>query len=192
MILTVNGVTKKRAAFEPLSFTLQKGEGILLRGKNGVGKTTLLDIIAGIIKPDTGLVQMFGSTVPGYAMQNPGFYEDLSCYDNLVMEAELVGLGAKKAKAAALQAAEECLCKDFLKKSYKKLSSGMKAKVSIAAALLCDPQLILLDEPFNAIDVKSEEILRMVIKKYKDNGSAVVIAAHGGDYGGLCERTVQL
>jgi len=152
-ILTVQGVTKRRnnaELFDPLSFTLSPGQGLGIYGYNDSGKSTLLDIIAGLEKPSTGQVQLNGRL--GYAMQHVGYQEALSFKDNLYIEAYLSGLKGQQATAWVEYVAQRMEITPYWHKRYSKGSSGMKGRLPIATALLGAPQLILLDEVYSFLD----------------------------------------
>ncbi|HBT95413.1 MAG TPA: multidrug ABC transporter ATP-binding protein, partial [Coriobacteriia bacterium] len=157
----------------------------------GSGKTTLLDIIAGLEKPTGGSVQVSGSV--GYVMQHPGFQEHLSFKDNLLLEAYLSGLKGEEAKAQVELLAARLEILPFWKKRYSKGSSGMRGKLSIAAALFGAPQVLLLDEAFNYLDEHAVEQTRHVLLAEKQRGATLVMVSHNrDDFAGLCERVIGL
>jgi ABC-type multidrug transport system ATPase subunit len=192
-ILSVSNIQKRRGEplFAPVSFTLEAGEGLGIYGQNGQGKTTLLDIIAGILKPDTGTVTL--GAMPGYVMQEGGFQEGLSCRDNLIYEASLCGFAHGDAAARVSVCAEHCGVTPFLKKRLSKCSAGMRARVSIAAALISEPGLLLLDEPFNALDQTTQFSIRNLLAQMKAEGTAILLVSHEkSDFENLCERILTL
>jgi ABC-2 type transport system ATP-binding protein len=192
-ILTLSGIQKRwdEDLFAPVSFSIAPGEGLGIVGYNGSGKTTLLDVIAGLEKPTAGTCEVTGRI--GYVMQQVGFVESLSFKDNLRTEANLCGLrGAEAAEQIRLIAARlEIL--PFWTKRYSKGSSGMRGRLSVAAALLASPQLLLLDEAFNFLDAQSIEQTRHVLRAEKERGAALVMVSHDqSDFAGLCERILTL
>ncbi|MDR0948068.1 MAG: ATP-binding cassette domain-containing protein [Lachnospiraceae bacterium] len=193
MILQVEGIQKnyQKPLFSPVSFILDKGEGLAISGHNGSGKTTLLDMIAGLCKPSAGVCRRH--TKLGYVMNLPGFQESLSCYDNLMTEAYLCGLKQSAAKEQVLACMAQCDMLSYAHQKYKKCSAGMKARVSIAAALLGDPGLLLLDEAFNALDIETVNFVKTLLLKRKAIGTSIIMISHNRtDFDGLCERLLLL
>jgi len=192
-LLTLENVQKRRGEdlFAPVSFTLNRGEGLGIMGYNGSGKTTLLDIIAGIESPTAGKATVDGSL--GYVMQHIGFQESLSFKDNLMTEAYLSGLRGEEAKRQVQLIAARLELLPFWTKPYSKGSSGMRGRLSVAAALLSSPQVLLLDEAFNYLDGQSVEQTHHVLLGEKERGAAMVMVSHNReDFVGLCERILTL
>ena len=191
--LILDSVQKRwgEEVFAPVSCTLSPGEGLGVFGFNGSGKTTLLDIIAGIIQPTAGTVTVNGSI--GYVMQHAGFQESLSFKDNLMTEAYLSGLRGEEAKRLVHLAAGRLEMLPFWTKRYSKGSSGMQGRLSVAAALLSSPQILLLDEAFNYLDERSIEQTHYVLLAEKERGATLVMVSHDReDFTGLCERVLTL
>jgi ABC-type multidrug transport system ATPase subunit len=182
---------KKRPLANPISFTLGSGEGLAVYGFNGSGKTTLLDIIAGLIAPDEGDVWHSGSI--GYCMQNPGFQESLSVKENLQIEAALCGLPRRPAQARVKWLGEAWGLTEFWDKRLSKCSAGMQQKLSLAAAFMSSPKILLLDEAFNALDDLSRENARKMLVQEKERGAGIILVSHlKEDFPGLCERMLAL
>ena len=193
VILSVQGIAKayKTPLFESLSFNLAAGEGLGILGHNGCGKTTLLDIIAGIQKPDEGTIERYAPV--GYVMQAGSFQEALSCQDNLRLEAALCGFKARDAQDRIRQVAAQCDALGFLKKRLSKCSAGMRARISIAAALLPMPGLLLLDEAFSALDIESQTRIKNLLMDEKARGMSLMLVSHNrDDFNGLCENILTL
>ena len=193
MTLSVQGISKayKAPLFESVSFTLAAGEGLGILGHNGCGKTTLLDIIAGIQKPDAGTVVCY--TPVGYVMQSDSFQDALSCQDNLRLEAALCGFKGRDAQERIQRVAAQCDTLGYLKKRLSKCSAGMRARISIAAALLPAPGLLLLDEAFSALDIESQARIKSLLTDEKARGMSLVMVSHNrDDFNGLCENILTL
>jgi|GEM_PF-3526452 len=191
--LLVEKVTKVRgtALFSPVSFTLHAGEGIGIYGHNGCGKTTLLDMIAGVRSPDAGEIKL-GVSV-GYVMQSDGFQDSMTCRDNLLFEAALCGLRGQEARQRVELAAEQCGVSDFLGKRLSRCSAGMRGRLSIAAALIPKPGVLLLDEAFSALDSETHSRIKSLLFEQKESGTALVLVSHSReDFDGLCERVLTL
>ena len=191
--LILEDIQKQRGeqVFAPVSFTLLPGEGLGVFGHNGSGKTTLLDIIAGILPASSGRVTASGSV--GYVMQHTGFPESLSFKDILMAEAYLSGLRGNKAREQVQLIAARLELLPFWTKRYAKGSSGMRGRLSVAAALLSKPQILLLDEAYNYLDEQSMEQTHHVLLAEKERGATIVMVSHNREhFTGLCERVLTL
>lgn len=190
-LTNVEKIRKSKSLFAPVSFVLHASEGLAVQGHNGCGKTTLLDCIAGVEKATNGKIEIAGRL--GYAMQRPGFQANLSCLDNLLIEGALSGMRGKELRASVLHTADACGCSEYLKKAYYKCSAGMQARISLAAAVIKKPQLLLLDEPFSALDEQSYQFFRKFLFGLKEEGTSLLLVSHNSaDFHGLCERMLHL
>ena len=192
-LLNIQGLRKGygKDLFSPVTFSLGPGEGIAVYGHNGSGKTTLLDIIAGLQKADSGICEV--RAVTGYFMQADGMQDVLSCKDNLELEAAMCGLSGKAAAKRALACANAFGVTSFINKRLSRCSTGMRARVSFAAALMASPGLLLLDEAFGALDQETRNAIRSLLFDLKREGMSFVIVSHDkSDFDGLCERTLVL
>lgn len=151
-----------------LNITTRAGECVVLAGANGSGKSTALSIMAGILRPDSGTVQVKGSV--GFAPQGTALFEDMTVMDNLRFFAGL--------KKCVVPGKLPFGVERYGKTRVSKLSGGMKKQVSIACALLGDPQVLLLDEPCAALDVQYRQELAQLILEKKSQGCAVVYVGH--------------
>lgn len=187
-----------------ISMELSGGEIVGLEGVNGSGKTMLLRAIAGLIRPTSGFMSIdgkrLGKDIPfpqsvGVLIENPAFLESRTGLANLMILGAM-GRATKRGGLAASslrEAARESLRMVGLdpddKRKYKKCSLGMKQRLGIAAATMGFPQLILLDEPTNALDVEGIELARRLILEAKGKGSLVVVASHDKDFlGGVADE----
>ncbi|MDR1961368.1 MAG: ATP-binding cassette domain-containing protein [Gracilibacteraceae bacterium] len=192
-VLTVNHLQKTRQLplFSPVTFSLARGEGLGVYGRNGCGKTTFLDIVAGLIKADAGEFRREGRL--GYVMQRDGLQDSLSCRDNLRMEAALCALRGQTARERVRSCAARCDILSFWHKRLSLCSAGMRARLSIAAALLPDPDLLLLDEAFSGLDQEACYSVKQLLREEKQAGMALVLVSHNKeDFEGLCERVLVL
>lgn len=158
----------KKEILDNLSVTVRAGECIVLAGPNGSGKSTALSIIAGVLRPDTGTVRVDGSV--GFAPQGSALLEDMTVRDNLRFFAGL--------RKCAVPAKLPFGVGQYLGTRVSKLSGGMKKQVSIACALLGEPQVLLLDEPCEALEIAYREELGQIILEQKRRGCAIVYAGH--------------
>jgi ABC-type multidrug transport system ATPase subunit len=191
--VVVEGIQKyyHEALFSPVNFTLAPTLGLGVTGRNGSGKSTLLDIIAGIARPDAGMVRLNGRT--GYVMQRDGLSDILSCRENLLFEAALCRLPRNVRARRVKECAELCGVTFFLNKRLSRCSAGMRQRVNIAAALICEPSVLLLDEVFSSLDTQSARNLRGVLSDLKVQGAAMIVVSHDtDDFTDLCERVLSL
>lgn len=158
----------KKEILGNLSVTVRAGECIVLAGPNGSGKSTALSIIAGVLRQDTGAVRVDGSV--GFAPQGSALLEDMTVRDNLRFFAGL--------KKCPVPSALPFGVERYLGTRVSKLSGGMKKQVSIACALLGEPQVLLLDEPCEALDIEYREELSRILSERKRRGCAIVYVGH--------------
>lgn len=175
---------QKAAVLEGINLSLTGGHIYGLRGKNGCGKTMLMRCIAGLIRPTKGEVLIDGKPLHkkldfppsmGILLENPSFLDDFSGFENLMMLARIQKQADKKMVRSTLQAVG--LDPDD-KKKYKKYSLGMKQRLGIAGAILGEPDLILLDEPINAIDESGVGEIRDTLLGLRKKGKLLIVACH--------------
>lgn len=183
-ILSVEGITKrfgKITAVDNLSLNLEQGYIYGLLGPNGSGKTTTLGIILDMIRADAGRYQWFGQPLTkearkkiGVVFETPQFYPYLTAIQNLRLIATI--------KDASLETLDDLLrlvnLFDRRNSKFKTYSLGMKQRLSIAAALIGDPQIMILDEPTNGLDPQGISDIRELIKKINTRGITILLASH--------------
>ncbi len=170
-MLSLNGVTfsyGKKKIIEDLSFSVGKGECVVLAGPNGSGKSTALSVIAGVLKPTSGSVSVNGKL--GYVPQGAALLEDATVYENLRFFAAVSGGHIPEKLPFSVE--------KYLKKKVSRLSGGMAKQVSITCALLGDPDIVLLDEPSAALDISFRDEMISLVQSLKDEGKAVVYVGH--------------
>lgn len=190
-MLSVSGLSKsfgERRAVDGVSFQVQRGQTVGLLGPNGAGKSTTVSMICGLIKADAGSVTLDGEPVVqgasaakqklGLVPQDLALYEELSAIENLKLFGALYGL-----KGAALaKRAEEVLAlvglSDRAKDKPSTFSGGMKRRLNIAAALLHDPQLLILDEPTVGVDPQSRNAIFDTLEALKAQGRSLIYTSH--------------
>jgi ABC-2 type transport system ATP-binding protein len=184
-VLTVNGVTKfygRIRALNGVSFEVPQGSVFGILGPNGSGKTTLLSIILDVLKANNGNFLWFGHPGSpeqrkkiGSLLETPNFYHYLSAIDNLKVTQSISGRGNE-------QDINEVLKKVKLyerrKSRFKTYSLGMKQRLAIAASLLGDPKVLVLDEPTNGLDPVGIAEIREMIVELKNSGHTVIMASH--------------
>jgi len=151
---------------DKINFTMNKGEIVALIGKSGSGKSTLLRIAAGLVSPSNGDViycnQVVNEPVPGIAMvfQSFALMPWLSVLENVELGLEAQGIPSKERRTRALKAIDTIGLDGFESAYPKELSGGMRQRVGFARALVTEPQLLIMDEPFSALDILTAENLR--------------------------------
>jgi ABC-2 type transport system ATP-binding protein len=190
-IIEVKNLTKKYGDFiavNDISFSLVKGEIFGLLGPNGAGKTTTINMLIGMAKVTVGKIYYNGvdltrnikkaQEIIGIVADESNLYDEMSGYDNLCFCGSLYGLTEKKRKQRALHLLETFQLEDAANKKFRTYSKGMKRKLTIAAALIHDPQILFLDEPTSGIDITSVRQIREMIKKLNKNGTTVFLTTH--------------
>ena len=177
----------KATVLDHVSYTFESGKIYGLRGKNGSGKTMLMRLISGLIRPTKGQVLIDGEVVSkdipfprslGVLIEGPAFLDDYSAMDNLKLIAYPKGKATEDEIKAVLS---EVRLDPKSRKKYKKFSLGMKQRLGIAAAVMEHPDLILLDEPTNALDESGVDMLGDIVKKEKERGAALIVSSHDRD-----------
>lgn len=175
---------KQDILLDDISLEFQGGKVYGLQGKNGSGKTMLMRAICGLITLSEGEIDINGDILHkdisfpesiGALLENPSFLNGYTGLENLKLLADIQG----KIKEKELR---ECLTKVGLeaddKRVYRKYSLGMKQKLGIAAAVMGNPDIVILDEPINAIDEAGVEKVREILRELKAKGSVIIVACH--------------
>lgn len=186
-VIETAGLTKrfgKTLAVDSISFSVEPGQVFGFLGPNGSGKTTTIGMLLGIITPSGGGFRLFGGDSPeeihaarqriGATLETPNFYPYLSCRDNLRIAAnvkergeedidkvlDIVGLAKRR------------------RTKFKACSLGMKQRLALAATMLGDPELIILDEPANGLDPEGMREIRHIIRELADRGKTIFLSSH--------------
>ena len=182
-------------AVNDLSFEMYEGEIFGLLGPNGAGKTTAIRAIMDIFKPDEGTVLVLGQPPGttreriGYLPEERGLYRDLKVLDVLVYLAELKGAPRPVARQRALTWLERIDLAEWADRKVKDLSRGMQQKLQFVASLVHDPELLILDEPFQGLDPINVELLKGLIRELQGEGKTVMLSAHQMNLvEALCDR----
>lgn len=155
---TTEGETK---ALEDVSFSVSEGEFIAIVGPSGCGKSTLLSIICGILKPEKGLIKMNGKNLKqsttniGYMLQHDHLFEWRTVYHNVLLGLEVRHMLSAKTRKKALELLEQYGLQQFKNSRPSQLSGGMRQRVALIRTLILEPELLLLDEPFSALDYQT-------------------------------------
>lgn len=167
---------EERVVFENLNFELSYGERVLLKGKNGSGKSSLLGILQGFLKPSFGVVERERELRVGYLFQES---EDQFIAPNVLEDVafSLLARGEERAEERAKEMLDRLEISHLSNHSLYHLSGGEKRLVALAGVLVLECDLYLLDEPFNEIDSLRQEIIKSIIQ---EKSGAFLIATHGG------------
>lgn len=169
---------------DKVSITLTSGKIYGLRGKNGSGKTMLMRAMSGLLIPDSGSVIINGKTLHkdisfpesiGILIENPSFLPQYTGFKNLKLLAGLTGNISDDEIRTAL---ERVGLDPEDKRIYRKYSLGMKQKLGIANAIMGEPDIIILDEPINALDEESVRKIKKVLLEIRDKDKLIIIACH--------------
>ena len=185
----VVGVTKRfgdHAAVEDVSFEVPAGVIYGVLGPNGAGKSTTLRMINDIIAPDAGHVELLGGLRPGPAAaphvgflpEERGLYPKMRVLDTLAFMGELRGLTGRDARARGERWLERLGLGQWRKNRIQELSKGMQQKVQFAAALIHEPELVILDEPWSGLDPINADVLREVVREQQAAGHTVLFSTH--------------
>lgn len=187
MVINIDHGTKyikKALILDDVSLEMHSGRVYGLQGPNGSGKTMLMRLCCGLIRPTSGQVTIDGKVLGkdmdfpsslGLLIENPAFLPNYTGLKNLELLADIQGrVGTEQIRNAI---ADVGLDPDD-KRKYRKYSLGMKQRLGIAAAIMEQPELILLDEPTNALDDKGVEQICQLIRRERDRGALVVMACH--------------
>lgn len=182
---------------EDITVEFESGKIYGLVGKNGSGKTMLLRAVSGLIRPTKGSVIVDGKYLHkdisfpqdmGIIIEKPDLLNYLTGFENLSL---LAKINNKISKDEIENWMKKFSLAPKSKQVLKKYSLGMKQKIGIIQAIMEDQQLLVLDEPFNALDQDTVEMLRVLLKKYKDDGKLIIITSHHSkDIDILCDEII--
>jgi len=190
----VRGLTRRYGslrALDGVDLTLRQGEFLTIFGPNGAGKSTLLKILAGLVRPTTGTVNVFGfhpikqsESVKrrlGFIAHSGFLYGGLTARDNLRFYARLYDLPEPDARVETLLA--EVGLAERADHPVRGFSRGMQQRLAIARALIHDPEMVLLDEPYTGLDQHASRMLRGILDQVRGRGRSVVMVTHHLDEG---------
>jgi ABC-2 type transport system ATP-binding protein len=188
-------------AVEGVSLTLQRGESVGLLGPNGAGKSTTIALLAGLLVPDSGEVQLEGSPIAGetdprkrklgLVPQELALYEDLTARRNLEFFGRLQGLVGANLRRAVDESLQLVGLLDRAGDQVKQFSGGMKRRLNLSVALLHDPELLLLDEPTVGVDPQSRNAIFDNIEQLRQRGKTILYTTHYmEEVERLCDRVI--
>ncbi|MBP3323153.1 MAG: ATP-binding cassette domain-containing protein [Clostridia bacterium] len=186
MSIEFKNVSKKlgnNVVINNVNIEIKKGIVTGLKGINGSGKTMMMRLIAGLIYATKGEVIIDGKVLGkdisfppsiGLMLENPAFLPGYNGFDNLKMLASIKG----EIKDEKIDEVLETVGLAAIDKKYRKYSLGMKQRLGIAAAIMEEPDIILLDEPSNSLDASGQEMVREIVAKEKERGATVILSCH--------------
>jgi NitT/TauT family transport system ATP-binding protein len=187
LTMVFRGRGAETTALQNANLTVQEGEFISLIGPSGCGKTTLLRLIADLIQPTEGEVAIAGKSPQqarldreyGYVFQSPVLYEWRTVIKNVMLPLEIMNYGRSERQKRAASLLDLVGLKDFHRQYPWQLSGGMQQRVSIARALAFDPKLLLMDEPFGALDEITREVMNLeLLRIWQETKKTIVFVTH--------------
>ena len=175
-------------AIENVNLTIHRGEYISVLGPSGCGKSTLLNVMGGLLKATHGSVTMLGEPVndvdPKRAVvfQTPTLYPWMNVRDNIAFGPKVRGISQDEINRRVEQYIRQVGLEDFAEKKPYELSGGMRQRAALARALVNDPEMILLDEPFGALDAFTRTTMQGLVRKlWKETGTTIFMITHDVD-----------
>ncbi|MFJ2721673.1 ABC transporter ATP-binding protein [Streptomyces sp. 6-11-2] len=179
--------TKKRdvTALREVSLDVAPGEFVAIVGPSGCGKSTLLKLVAGLLRPSSGAVRLHGEDVTaprpdiGYVFQRAALLEWRTVRRNILLQAEMRKMSADRARARAAELIEMTGLTGFEDAYPHELSGGMQQRVALCRALLHEPPVLLMDEPFGALDALTREQMNVELNRiWRETGTTVLLVTH--------------
>lgn len=178
----------KVPAIENITFNIYPGEFICVMGPSGCGKSSLLNLLAGFCLPTTGSIKLKGDEIKGIdsnrgvVFQQPPLYEWFSVRDNIAFGPKMKKVSKNKIKEDVELYLDKVGLKGFEGKKVYELSGGMKQRAAIASALINNPEILLMDEPFGALDALTREQMQQLIRKiWWNTGKTILFITHDVD-----------
>ena len=182
-----------------VSFSISSGKALGLLGRNGAGKTTTIRILMDVFKANEGSITIDGKPFKasdykiGYLPEERGLYPKKRVDEQLLYLAALRGLSKNEAKANLKKWLKRLNIEEYEKRKLDTLSKGNQQKVQLAQTLMCDPDIVILDEPFSGLDPVNSQVLKEVVMELIQNGKLVIFSSHQMNYvEEFCESIVIL
>lgn len=191
MKLEVKNIRKSFSGNEVLhgiSFSVESGKALGLLGRNGAGKTTTIRILMDVFKCDSGEILIDGKPfIPknhqiGYLPEERGLYPKKKVTEQIIYLASLRGISKKEAKENTLKWLKRLGIEEYANRKLDTLSKGNQQKVQLAQTLVCNPEIIVLDEPFSGLDPVNAQILKDVVNELIQNNKIVIFSSHQMSY----------
>lgn len=181
----LNGKNQTLHVLDDINLTIQKGEFLSILGPSGCGKSTVLNLIAGLEKPSSGELTVGGESIQGpgkdriVVFQESGLFPWMNVLDNVMYGLLLKKMSKAEAKAKALEGLQMVHLGNFANSYPHELSGGMKQRVAIARALVMDPEILLMDEPFAALDEQTRMVLHKELESiWLETGKTIIFITH--------------
>jgi ABC-2 type transport system ATP-binding protein len=202
-VLQVREVSKSydgRAVVDRVSFEVSPGEIFALLGPNGAGKTTLIRMITDIIRPDSGTIELDGQRIGSgiqrtiaYLPEERGLYRRAKVLEVLAYYGRLKGLGGAGALDQARALLDRVELREWEMKQVQALSKGMQQKVQLCTALIGDPRMLILDEPFTGLDPINVQLFEEILHERRAAGTTVLLSTHQMDkVEEVCDRALMI
>lgn len=199
MKIEINNISIKfgtKQILKDINLVANKGEILCLLGPSGAGKTTLIRLITGAVKPDNGEILIDGKKIPnmaairsiGFMPQNEAVYNDISGYDNLMFFGRLFGLKGKMLQQQAEKALELVNLSEDKNKIVSNYSLGMKKRLSLAVALIHEPPILILDEPTVGIDPVLRKSIWDEFEQLRKQDRTIIVSTHVMDEADRCQK----
>ncbi|HII92323.1 MAG TPA: ATP-binding cassette domain-containing protein [Methanosarcina sp.] len=185
---------------ENISFSVRQGEIFGLLGPNGAGKTTLIRLLLDILRPDSGEIRVFGDFLSpttknriGYLPEERGLYKKTRLLDMLVYLAQLKGMPENQARLNAESLLKSLELDQYKNKKVEELSKGMQQKIQFLSAIIHEPELLILDEPFSGLDPVNTKTVMVRILGLRASGKTIILSTHMMEQAQtLCDRILML
>lgn len=199
VIQNISKAFNEKCVLDEVNLKIKEGEIFGLLGPSGAGKTTLIKILTGQLKPDRGEGMIFGKSCSrldredykmiGMVLDNSGLYDRLSCYDNMLLPARIYGVDKNRIEELLKRVGLE----DAAKKAVEKLSKGMRQRLVLARAMLHSPKLLFLDEPTSGLDPAVTQTIHGLLQELKQEGKTIFLTTHNMDEAyRLCDHVALL
>ncbi|CEQ08913.1 ABC transporter ATPase [[Clostridium] sordellii] len=171
-----------------ISFSVESGKALGLLGRNGAGKTTTIRILMDVFKANSGEILIDGKKFKprdyqiGYLPEERGLYPKKKVTEQIVYLAQLRGIPAKKAKESTKLWLEKLGIEEYANRTLDSLSKGNQQKVQLAQTLVCDPEIVILDEPFSGLDPVNAQILKDTVRELISKEKIVIFSSHQMSY----------
>lgn len=191
MKLEVKNITKsfgETNVLKGISFSVESGKALGLLGRNGAGKTTTIRILMDVFHADSGEITLDGKPFEprkvqiGYLPEERGLYPKRKVLEQMIYLAMLRGVSRKTASANAKRWLERLEVSQYQDRLLETLSKGNQQKVQLASTLVCDPEIVILDEPFSGLDPVNSQILQEVVQELIRDGKIVIFSSHQMSY----------
>ncbi len=191
MKLEVKNITKsfgETNVLKGISFSVESGKALGLLGRNGAGKTTTIRILMDVFHANSGEITLDGKPFEprkvqiGYLPEERGLYPKRKVLEQMIYLAMLRGVSRKTASANAKRWLERLEVSQYQDRLLETLSKGNQQKVQLASTLVCDPEIVILDEPFSGLDPVNSQILQEVVQELIQDGKIVIFSSHQMSY----------